>query len=53
MDAHPTVDLLEQAAQVERYAAFVDGLVTGSIWLVAVVLVGVVLLTYIKGRFDP
>lgn len=53
MNASPAMELVEQSAQAERYVAFVDGLLTGSFWLVVVILVGAGVLAHIKGRFDP
>lgn len=53
MNASPAIELVQQSAQAERYAALVDGLLTGSFWLVVVILVGVGVLAHIKGRFDP
>lgn len=53
MFLHPVVDLVDQAAQVERHADLFAGVFVGTFWVVVVVVLGVVLLHVIKGRLDP
>lgn len=43
----------DQLVSVQQSASFAGGLFVGTVWLVVVLFLGVVLLTYIKGRFDP
>lgn len=50
---NPTLDTLDAIASAERSADLLARLFVGTFWLFVVVVLGVVLIAYIKGRFDP